>query len=77
VKQPTRAQFETLAAWWFTKGSNRRAAKCLDLKEQTIKTELWHLRQAQQAATNVDLVMRFMDELDNYRYAITEGRRAA
>ena len=67
VKQPTPRQLEVLAAWWWGRGSNRKAAFMLGIREQTVKTTLWHLRTAQQADTNVELVLRFMDEIDAHK----------
>ena len=67
MKPPTPRQFEVLAAWWWGRGSNRRAAFLLGLREQTVKTMLWHLRTAQQAETNVELVLRHMDEMETHR----------
>lgn len=67
MKHPTPRQIEVLAAWWWGRGSNKRAAFLLGLREQTVKTTLWHLRTAQQAETNVELVLRFMDEIEAHR----------
>lgn len=62
-------ELKILAAWWWSKGSNDRAAFLLGLKRQTVKNALYTLRRTEGAVSNVELVMKYMDEIEQRRAA--------
>jgi DNA-binding CsgD family transcriptional regulator len=70
TRAPTNRELEILAAWWWSKGSNIRAAMALDRHPQTVKNTLMRMRQVYDARSNIELVQDFMDEVGERRYVI-------
>jgi hypothetical protein len=67
---PTERQLQVLAAWWFARGSYKVASQLIHdsdpenpAKPQSIKNQLFTVRRMTGATTNLDLALRFMDEI--------------
>lgn len=63
---------EVLAAWWWSGGSNVRAAFILDRAEQTVKNTLYRLRQVHDADSNVVLVHRYFRQVQKHRKSMSQ-----
>lgn len=61
--QPTPRRLDILAAWWRSGNSNVGAAALLNLADQVVRNELFHLRQAAGAKDNDALVKRYRAQL--------------
>lgn len=71
----TPRQLDMLAAWWYGGGSNTSAAFLLGIKPQVMRNGMFHLRAAEGVQSNVDLVRRYMKELDARSHKIS-GRNS-
>lgn len=65
----TKHELDVLAAWWWTKGSYDKAAFLLGIKKQSVKNALYTLRRTEHAESNIELVMKYMDEITERRAA--------
>jgi hypothetical protein len=75
--QPTDRQLDILAAWWYAKGSSTRAAAILgDIGAQPVRNALYLMRKVERADSNLDLALRFMDQIERRKRALV-GRKVA
>lgn len=65
----TQHELDVLAAWWWAKGNYDKAAFVLGFKKQSVKNALYTLRRTEGAESNVELVMKHMDEIQERRAA--------
>jgi hypothetical protein len=64
---PSPAELDALTAWWMTKRHIGRAAKLLGRKRQTVANHLNTLRRLEGATDNVELALRYLDEIEAHR----------
>lgn len=72
--EPTVRELDILAAWWFAKGSYPDAAKLLGIGHQPVKNALYLFRRTHGAVSNLDLAMRYQDQIHK-RQTRFMGRR--
>ena len=61
TRGPTQRQLDMLAAWWWAKGDNAKAAFVLGIQRQSLKNGLYTFRYIEGADSNVELVQTYMD----------------
>jgi hypothetical protein len=64
---PSPAELDALTAWWMTKRHIGRAAMLLGRKRQTVANHLNTLRRLEGATDNVELALRYLDEIEAHR----------
>jgi hypothetical protein len=72
---PSPAELDALTAWWLTHRNIGRAARLLGRKRQTVANHLNTLRRLEGATDNVDLALRYLDEIEARRLGVL-GRTA-
>ena len=76
MRRPTPAQLDALSAWWWSGGSNLKAAASLHRAPQTIKNQLQSLRREQGVDSNLELAKLFLTELQA-RFPIVQHNQHA
>jgi DNA-binding transcriptional regulator LsrR (DeoR family) len=64
---PTKRDMQTLAAWYFSHGKYDTAAKQLGIGRQSVKNTLYRFRRQERVETNLELALRFQDEIAKLR----------
>ena len=72
---PTKRDLDIIAAWWFAKGSYPEASKLLGIGHQPVKNALYLFRRTEGAVSNLDLAMRYQDEIRKRQTRFMGGRR--
>lgn len=52
-----------LRTWWQTRGSSKMTAALLGVKPQSVRNQLFLMRKVHGASSNLDLALRFKDEV--------------
>ena len=72
TRQPSPAELDALAAWWLSKRHIGKAASMLGRKRQTIANALNTMRRMDGATDNVELALKYMDEIQSRRVEVME-----
>ena len=59
----TERELVILRTWWEVRGSSKACADLLGIKVQSLRNQLYSMRRLHGAATNLDLALRFRDEV--------------
>lgn len=64
VAKATDRQLDILAAWWMSKGNYERTAMLTGIGYQPVKNALYLFRKVEGAESNLDLVMRYLEDVE-------------
>ena len=63
----TQRDVQILAAWFFAHGDYGTAADHLGIGRQPVKNALYRFRREERARTNLELAMRYQEQIDKLR----------
>lgn len=76
TRGPSNAELDALAAWWAAHRSIGGAAVLMGRSRQTIANQLYAFRRLEGAVDNVDLALKYLDEIQRRRDDVTHRRAA-
>lgn len=64
---PTKRDIQILAAWYFAHGKYDAAAQQLGIGRQPVKNALYRFRRQERVETNLELALRYQDDIAKLR----------